>query len=265
MLRWLIPILLLLNLGLFAWGYLQPSPPEEILAPLPDSVPTIRLLSEGEQPHPAAAVRDRKEPGPQAGEDSGAEPASVGARPDSGPQAAAVEPAEPIDHGPAVRKEDSPARCLHLGPFERQAMAADAAAGLSAAGHDARLQVKIEHRQSGYWVLIPPGVEDPDFIVGSLELAGVQDPWRFGEGELADAISLGLFSDEKQAILRQDELKEKGFDSEIRLRQVEEPGYWIESTYARGDTAAEAAVEQVYVEHSWLGYPPPECTEVATP
>ncbi len=64
MLRWLIPILVLLNLGLFTWGYLQPPPREEVPLPLPYDAPTIRLLSEREQP--AAAASDREEPGPQA-------------------------------------------------------------------------------------------------------------------------------------------------------------------------------------------------------
>ncbi len=263
MLRWLIPILVLLNLGLFAWGYLQPPPRKEIPPPLPYDAPTIRLLSEREQP--AATTGDREKPGPQAREENGTGPESVGARPDSIPPAATVESLEPVYHEPAAWKEERPSRCLRLGPFEQQSMVADVMAELSAAGHDIRQQVKIERRQDGYWVLISPGTEDPVFTIVNLELAGIQDLWHFEEGELAGAISLGLFSDKKQAMARQDELKEKEFDTEIRLRQVEEPVYWIESTYAQGDEIAEAAVEQVYVEHNWLGYPPPECTEVATP
>ena len=267
MLRWLIPILVLLNLGLFAWGYLQPQPRDEAPAPLPYGAPTIRLLSEREQPRPAAATGDRKEPGPQAKEESGAELGSSGTRPEvtSMAGAAAVESTEPVDHGQAVWEDERPTRCLRLGPFEQQATAADVAAGLSAAGHDARLQVKIERRQSGYWVLIPPGTEDPDFVIVNLELAGIQDQWRFSKGELTGAISLGLYSGRKQAKTRQDELTDKGFDAEIRPRTVEESGYWIESNYAQGDEAAEAALEQLYREHQWLGYPPPGCEEVATP
>jgi hypothetical protein len=267
MLRWLIPILVLLNMALFAWGYLQPQPREEAPAPLPYGVPTIRLLSEREQPRPAAATGDRKEAGPQAKEESGAELGSSGTRPEdtSMAGAAAVGLAEPVDHGQTVWEDEHPTRCLRLGPFEQQTTAADAAAGLSAAGHEARLQVKTERRQSGYWVLIPPGTEDPDFVIVNLELAGIQDLWRFSKGALAGAISLGLYSDRKQAKERQNELTDKGFDAEIRPRTVEESGYWIESTYAQGDETAEAALEQLYLEHHWLGYPPPECEEVATP
>ncbi len=266
MLRWLIPILVLLNLGLFVWGNLQPHPREEVVPPpLPDGAPMIRLLSEREPPHPVAATGNREEPGPQAKEEGGAKPESAGTRPASTSSVAVVESAEPADHEPAVREEEHPTRCLRLGPFEQQATAADAAVGLSAAGHDARLQVKIGRRQSGYWVLMPPGTENPDYVIVRLEFAGIQDRWRFRKGELAGVISLGLYSDKKQAEARQDELREKGFDTEIRPRQVEESGYWIESSYAQDNKAAEAALEQVYLEHHWLGYPPPECTEVATP
>lgn len=265
MLRWLIPILVLLNLGLFAMGWLQPQPGEQAPPPLPDGAPTIRLLSEREQPRPAAAAGERKEPGSQPREANGAGPESLPVRSDSTSPAAGAESAEPLGQVAVVREEQRPTRCLRLGPFERQATAAAAAARLSAAGHDTRQQVKIERRQSGYWVLIPPGTEDPDFVVVNLELAGIHDLWRFSKGELAGAISLGLYSDGKQAAARQEELAEKGFDAEIRPRQVEESGYWIESTYARGDNTAEAAVDLVYSEHHWLAYPPPECTEVAIP
>jgi hypothetical protein len=246
MLRWLISILLLLNLALFVWGYVQPQPPEEHVAPLPDGLPTIRLLAERDRPQPASESRGRQEPGPDVAD----------AHKDAVMSKAAAEPTAP---------EQRSLRCLRLGPFDRQEAASAAVDELSAAGHETRVEVEIDRSQSGYWVLIPPGNDDPDFVIVNLELAGIQDLWRFDKGELAGAISLGLFSDRKQAQARQIGLQEMGFDAEIRPRYLEKPGYWIESSYAQGDEAAEAALEQLYVEHSWLGYPPRKCEEVATP
>jgi hypothetical protein len=245
--RWLILILLLLNLGLFTWGYLQPQPQEEHLAPSLVELPTIRLLAERDQPQAVAESGVREKPGTE----------TAGSRPGS-PLAA--------DSRKTVHNQRQGAfSCLQLGPFEQQSMAAAASDMLGAAGHDTRLQVQIERSKSGYWVLIPPGEEDPDFVIVNLELAGIQDVWRFDKGDLAGAISLGLYSDNTQALVRQRELRDKGFGAEIRPRLAETPRYWIETSFSQDDETAQGAIDQLYVEYHWLRYPPQKCAEVATP
>ena len=258
--RWLIFILLVLNLGLFAWGYLQPEPREQAAESLEKGLPTIRLLSEEFRAQPQAAAPSELKPNLQA-DASMMEEERTAPLPEAYPSTESAVVSEPSD----VEQEQQPTRCLRLGPFEQQVAATAAEAQLTATGHQTRQQVTVERSQSGYWVLIPPGDEDPDFVIVNLELAGIQDLWRFDKGELAGAISLGLYSDSKQAMERQSELEARGFQAEIRPRQVEKPGYWIETRYADGDEAAAAALEGLYAEHSWLAYPPPECEEVATP
>jgi len=235
MLRWLISILLLLNLGLFAWGYMQSVPrSEERAAPEPSSSPGVLLLSERDRPQPVSET-------------------TAISKPDLPPQV------------PAVVRGGKRLQCRRLGPFEEQPTAAAAAELLSTAGYETHLERRVERSKSGYWVLIPRREEDLDFVIVNLELAGIQDFWRFETGDLAGAISLGLYSDTKQAQQRQRELREKGFNAEIRSRQVKRPGYWLETSYRQGDQSAKEILDQLYIDHPWLAYPPQECEAVATP
>ena len=71
-------------------------------------------------------------------------------------------------------------------------------------------------------------------IAKRLEEAGVTDLWRFTSGDLAHAISLGLFRDEERAQSRSDAINEMGFESEVRPRYREQSRYWLNYRYQNG-------------------------------
>ena len=155
--------------------------------------------------------------------------------------------------------------CVLLGPFDREADASDLIAALGASGHDAAVEARTEKQQSGFWVLIPPGTEEPDFLLANLDISGFEDVWRFTKGELAGSVSLGLYSDRESAQKRVSELAEKGFAAEIRPRFLQESVYWVKSLYFDSDTAGKAALEHLYNKHPRLNFPPPPCERIASP
>jgi hypothetical protein len=285
MARWLFLILLVLNLVLFIWGYQRPQPQEEPLAPLPEGVPTIRLLTELEAQEtgsePESSAREPAEhgeyevPGRQSRtgptDESIQAESSVVAQEDAlldGAGAGAI--SMDIPHASRVTGQDSEApgvedgrKCVRLGPIKQRTAATDLISELSGLGHDASLQVEIDQWESGFWVLIPAGSEDPDFVVANLELAGIQDLWQFTKGDLRGAVSLGLYSDREKAQERLQVLADKGFDAEVRPRTVEVSTYWVRSLFPKDDS--NSVLEPVYNKFPWLGYPPMECGEIATP
>ena len=280
MARWLFLVLLVLNLLLFVWGYQRPQTQEEILVPLPDGAPTILLLSEldaqksgNELESPTAEVAEASAPALEASTETpdGSNLAQLSAVARSG-EVNDVEIGDTYGEFDAASlpfideraiQGDIERKCVRLGPIKQRTAAADLISELSRLGHDSSLDVETEQRENGYWVLIPPGSEDPDFVVANLELAGIDDTWRFTKGNLDGAVSLGLYSDREQAGDRLLELAENGFDAEVRPRTVETSIYWVRSLSPKGGD--EATLEPIYDKYPWLGYPPLECVEIATP
>lgn len=279
MARWLFLILLVLNLLLFIWGYQRPQPQPESLAPLPEGIPTILLLAEMDARKSVAEIESSVE---ETAEGEVQKPQTP-ARPSAGTtqvESSAValgavqegmydgdlSVADPDASGVTdseVPDEEAGRECVRLGPFKQRTAAMDLISELYELGHDASLQVEVEQKENGFWVLIPAGSEDPDFVVANLELAGIQDTWRFTKGQLNGAVSLGLYSDREQAQERLLTLADKGFDAEVRPRSVEISTYWVRSLYPKDDN--DAVLEPVYNKFPWLGYPPLECDEIATP
>jgi hypothetical protein len=254
MLRWLFLILLLCNLVVFVWGYRQHKPEPDTLPPLPPGVPEILLLDEqrhAESAEPATAPT----PDPQAPS------TAVDPEPAETPASTATEPA--TDQLPASPPELS---CIRLGPLEQEAAASAVINALSESDHQPDLRVVSHKEQSGYWVLITPETEDPDFVVSNLQLAGISDVWRFTKGDLAGMVSLGLYSSLADAEARQKELSQRGFDAEIRPRQIDKYSYWVHTRYDPQSAPAMAALEQAFNQNPWLEFPPTPCTEdIAAP
>ena len=279
MARWLFLILLVLNLLLFIWGYQRPQPQLESLAPLPEGIPTILLLAEMDArksvAETEASVEETAEgevqkpqtpAGPSAGSTQVESSAVALGAVQEGMYDGDLSVADPDASGVTdseVPDEEAGRQCVRLGPFKQRTAAMDLISELYELGHDASLQVEVEQKENGFWVLIPAGSEDPDFVVANLELAGIQDTWRFTKGQLIGAVSLGLYSDREQAQDRLQALADKGFDAEVRPRSVEISTYWVRSLYPKDDN--DGVLEPVYNKFPWLGYPPLECDEIATP
>jgi hypothetical protein len=149
-----------------------------------------------------------------------------------------AEPAGPEEQAPADTAAALPG-CTRIGPFEPK----DADAVL------ARLPPSVElisdtseeyARPDSYYVLIPAlpsraaGLEK----LKELKAAGIDDVWLFRSGELRNAISLGLYSNELGARRHAERIAEKGFVVEVRARTSKGERRWLLVRDGQGGDAA---------------------------
>ena len=249
MTNWLIVVLALINLGVFAWGLQREYQQREPHAENESGIPRLVLVQELPATQEEAAA---KAAAAQAPEERGSTELPTSARSDMAPEAIANRGAEG-SNGMSEGRDASetagglageprgetvspapPASCYTLGPFPKRddAEAVLEILRLSAAAADIRREV--QQQEIGFWVLIPPMASESEAIakVEELKAAGITDLWRFTRGSLANAISLGLFARQTMAQAHSEEVTRKGFVTEVRPRLAEKSTYWIDARFA---------------------------------
>lgn len=183
--RALIVLLSVLNLGVAAWWIAHDPPPAKAPPPVPPGVMRLQLVREGAAA-PAPAMQ-----------------ASVATAAD------AVEAPAATDIPSALAQQ-----CFSFGPFASKVAASAAAAKL-------RPQVqKLSEREQpapsaarGWRVYLPPlpSLEQAQAIAGRIGAAGFNDFLVVREGAEVNSIALGRYSSEEAAKKRADALNAAGF------------------------------------------------------
>lgn len=218
-------LLVLANIGFFAWQYSQggradtggPAPP-----PATDpGVPSLTLLSER-----------------SAGEasDAGAVPETTGQEP--------APPSEPAPPPPPVRKV-----CVSVGPFDRREAAERARTTAARDDITATLQVQKTRQHVGYWVRMPDelSIGEARSLLRELKSKGVRDVSivpQEQEGEYV--LSLGVFSRRDTMQNRRSTLRRLGYEPEVvdRFRPAE--SYLVRLVYEGPDeTVMDEALQEV--------------------
>ncbi len=283
--------MLLINLGLLAWGYRHDSSMQRPQLEITPGVGNLRLLSEGSEATPRvagqqdamdeaeavvsmespaiheepsslpeadlreaeadlrqveAALREVEEELRKVKADESVEVAvENSARQSEEMEISSSEPTGATESPPilmhteddmATQVVDEPAPpavvvlCGTLGNWNKRADAARIAVDLMSQEITARVQEEITQVKIGYWVLIPPSPsrEEAKKKVKELAGAGIRDVWHFQEGELENAISVGLFEERENATKRKHLLNQNGFEADVMPRFVERPRYRLE-------------------------------------
>ena len=218
MMRALFLLLLLANLGLFAWyrWYVQPAGTDGVPA-APLKAEPLKLITE-------LTPAERKALANAAPALAPAPAAATGAPPVSAPGLATA----PV----AV----AALACATYGPFTGSAVtqAADRLKqlGLSGEQHSVPGKAKL-----GYWVFLPPfgSKREADSAAAMLRRRGVKDIYVVTDEANRNAISLGVFSQHEGAVERVKEMKKIGFKPVLAERFRDEPRYWLD---ARGAASA---------------------------
>jgi hypothetical protein len=131
-----------------------------------------------------------------------------------------------VTEGPAA--EIAPV-CRTIGYLESRSDAEIVSVSLRALGLKPDLQSETSNEQAGIWVLIPPQATRRQAIdiLNRLEKDGVSDLWRFTSGNMAHAISLGLFRNEERAQARRREIAALGYEVIVKPRRREKTKYWL--------------------------------------
>ncbi len=218
MMRALFLLLLLVNLGVFAWyrWYVQPGDAGTVpAAPLKGE--PLKLVTELTPAEKKALASAPPAPAPA-------------------PAPATVSP--PVS-APGLSTVSVPAgalACATYGPFTGSAViqAADRLKqlGLASQQHSVPGKAKL-----GYWVYLPPfsSRKEADAAANLLRKRGVTDIYVVPDEANRNAISLGVFSQHDGAVERVKEMKKIGFKPVLAERFRDEPRYWLD---ARGAATA---------------------------
>jgi len=120
--------------------------------------------------------------------------------------------------------------CFSLGPFHSSEDRDEVRAQLlevSAYISERQTWAQIE---KGYWVFLRPyaNLLEANQALLSLKALGLNDIGVIYEGEWKNAISLGYFLRQKNALRRLKGLEGKGYSPSMRVQRQSEPRYWLD-------------------------------------
>ena len=130
-----------------------------------------------------------------------------------------------LGRGATIESRD----CLLLGSITSKARARELSAVMAVGGVLAVPRELVEGSAPGYWVYIAAPATKA--ALGSLRarLQSAQiESFLFQEGEVKGGVSLGFFSNHKNALTQQSELKKLDFFAEIVTTSSVNRSYWLE-------------------------------------
>lgn len=202
LIRALIVLLIVLNLGVAAWWISRPAAQLPGLPEQPAGVARLQLLGESgasDKTFPAATV-------PIA------------------PVPAAVQ--APIEAAPAATA--AAAQCFSVGPFPDDAAATAATTRIAGQARRIRPREVPGQQASGYNVLLPPlpDREAAQALAQRIGAAGFEDYLVVSGGTQANGIALGRYRSREAAERRQTALKTAGFAAQVQAIGNEGPSQW---------------------------------------
>ncbi|WP_257254482.1 MULTISPECIES: SPOR domain-containing protein [unclassified Endozoicomonas] len=226
--RWIVLILLLSNVGYFVWGYYHQS----------------------HKPYRAIKVDTEV-------------PVQAGKRLMLLSEMASTLPEQTLKK--KETKGIAEAQCLVVGPFESSAKADSLQQKLFSVGVSSRERSDNEVMLADYWVHIPPRSNRQAAIRLLRELQGQGiDSFVITQGELANGISLGLFSKEVSANEVSRRVQEAGYEPAIKKLPREPETFWLEMTDSEAKKLSAGFWERQADEYNDLKMLEKNCKSVAS-
>jgi hypothetical protein len=231
--RWIFLVLLFANAGYFVWGYYQQSHKSYqntvSLIDVPvQSGKRLTLLSETETPSQPERRSVINEQSP----------------------------------GELIRQLE---RCFVVGPFDSATKADQLQQRLFSLGVASRERSDHENVSADYWVHIPPRSNRQSAIRLLRELQGQGiDSFVITQGELANGISLGLFSKESSANEVSRRVYEAGYETSIKMLPREPETFWLEIDAAEAERISPNFWSKIASEYNDLKMLEKNCKSVAS-
>jgi len=249
--RYLVYLLLVANVGYFAWNWFQPrpNPPAVRPAPVPPDVHQLVLLSE----RPTAVAKRLPGDAPD-GDGEAQEPAAeVRSEPVAAMEPVASAKAQPQVQQAAQAASTVPAAapaeniCQTLGPFLKKHDVTAVFALLARNGYQVNVRDGDTRVPNGYWVYLPAmQASQARRIVADLDAHGMTD-YFIGK---QNYISLGIFSGKDKAERRLQEVKRLGYAPKLDQRYRTRDVYWLDVD-GRGTPLLGSEVwEQIQSQHA---------------
>ena len=197
LIRALIVLLVVLNLGAAAWWLTRPAPTPPAEPALPAGVARLQLVNEAPSMPTQAPV----------------------------PQARDAVPPTALT------------ACFSLGPYTRESSALQAQAALAGRILHARLREVPGAGPRGYQVVMPPAasLEEAQATAGRIGAAGFDDFLVVRQGEQANGIALGRYRSREAAERRLTQLQAAGFPAQMQPVGRAGPSlWWLDAGTAAG-------------------------------
>ena len=242
--KWVIVLLVLANVVFFGWQLARDEKAAAIEDPVPPATTTSamvnRLLLVNELERgvlryrrraPTAKPVPREEPQPPV------EMAKVES--DSTPVPVEESAAPPADPGLV---------CHTIGPLDNEDDISALADWFSAQGSQAKLRTDERREVASTWVFLPPleSREAADARVLEMQAANIDDIYVIPRGDMANAISLGLYSQKSSLARRVSQLKERGFTPSVLPRYRTVIASWFDVTTDVDQPMTVGVLDQIF-------------------
>ena len=243
--KWVILGLVLTNVAFFGWRLSQD---QEVVvagatAPPPTGAAMVNRLLLVSEIESGVLRRRRKLPSaPSASSPQAQSPEQlVGTHEET----ASVSPAEVLALPPEAERE-----CYTLGPLENEDDILALGAWFNAQGSQATLRSDERREVTSTWVFLPP-LESrgaADARVREMQAANIDDIYVIPRGDMANAISLGLYSQSDTLQRRVSQLEGRGFTPSVLPRYRTATASWFDVTTSAAQPMTVGVLDQIFPE-----------------
>jgi hypothetical protein len=241
--KWVIVFLVLMNVAFFGW---QLSRDQEVVVaddPVPPTttsamVSRLLLVSELER---GVLRRRRSVRAPQPSPSPEPQPTVEVAKADTDT------PPVSTDENPAALPE-SDVECYTIGPLDNEDDISALSAWFNAQGSQAKLRTDERREVVSTWVFLPPleSREAADARVLEMQAANIDDIYVIPRGDMANAISLGLYSQEGSLQRRVSRLENRGFAPSVLPRYRTVMASWFDVTTNADQPMTVGVLDQIF-------------------
>lgn len=223
--KWIFYFLLLANAGYFLWQVKYREPPPAPVATLEMHLPgnVNRLLLLGE--YDASRLRERSSV-------AQAPPSSVA----QADQTAAAGGASPLEEQVPVEDEAQADVCFSVGPLRGGGDETRVGVWLRSHGGQSTLREGERREVALFWVYFPPFQTREAAVKRVLDMRaqGIADIYVIPRGDMANAISLGLYSHRVSLERRIEALRAQGYDPSVVPRYKTTKAAWLDVRFPAG-------------------------------
>lgn len=213
--KWIFYLMVLVNLGYFGWQYTRvESPVRHTTAVMPlAGAQRLALLSEVD----VSALRERRVP-------------EI-----AGPPKPATDAVTTIIDASSATSTQGPI-CLSVGPLRSDRDIEEVGDWLRREGGTFELRVGERREITLYWIFIPPfeTAAEANREAITLRAQGIDDIAVIPGGDMANAISLGVYSRRTTLERRLAELHELGHDPSLVPRYKTQKASWFDAQFPQG-------------------------------
>jgi len=151
------------------------------------------------------------------------------------------------EYGQKPEEKPSGRQCFSLGPFENKKQAGSASKLLKAGSIKAKIVMRKDARRKAYWVLLAPAEsrKAAKKDIKRLKKLNITDYFLVATGEMANAISLGVFTQFESAHRRIKQMQGLGFTPRFEKVDLPKREYWLDWPEDGGISLSDVALQRV--------------------